>query len=466
MKNGYVIDDDEGMSIGIITSGSYHSQDNIYGLRHWKASQANAYMNAMFQTNFTEEHKLTTGISMNHDTYRETITGEFKNTGFPSSIPATTGMDLSRRETSIGAFAEYDYKPNEKLSLLIGLRYDIVFLQYLLSHNPETETLLEYHDYSPRHQHLPTPRVNIRYSPWEWWTIRASVGMGYRMPNALADNAAYIPSSRTLQIKWNLFDNNIKLGKCDVESAVNTGLTTTFHIPIGDRELQLSAEYYYTYFISCLNADIETNGILRVNNTQYTGRAYAHTMQAEASMEILRGWTMTLAYRLNDSRQTVYSPQHQMYAIRERPLQNRWKGIITTSYQTPLKHWQFDFTAQFNGEGRMPEQFVIPTGSTQYYTKTVTERLSNGHTPFYTKSQSELIYHRWYPQLLAQITKYWRTCSPYVGAENMSNFTQDQPVIGANEPFGDDFDASQVWAPVTGWKIYAGFRWNFNKKEE
>ena len=38
MKNGYVFDADLGTSIGIITSASYHNQQNTYGSRQWNAA--------------------------------------------------------------------------------------------------------------------------------------------------------------------------------------------------------------------------------------------------------------------------------------------------------------------------------------------------------------------------------------------------------------------------------------------
>ena len=71
----------------------------------------------------------------------------------------------------------------------------------------------------------------------------------------------------------------------------------------------------------------------------------------------------------------------------------------------------------------------------------------------------------WYPQLMAQITKYFRTCSLYLGAENMTNYRQTNPIIGWEDPFGPDFDASMVYAPTSGWKIYLGFRYDLEKKE-
>jgi hypothetical protein len=139
-------------------------------------------------------------------------------------------------------------------------------------------------------------------------------------------------------------------------------------------------------------------------------------------------------------------------------LQNKFKGIISTSYQTPLKTWQFDLTAQFNGPGRMPDGFVAPAGSNQYYTDGMGQ-----------------IHHKWYPQLLGQITKYFRTCSIYLGAENITNYTQDNPILGTTiehnnhqlvDPSSPTFDASMIWAPIHGWKLYLGFRWALERDDE
>ena len=74
--------------------------------------------------------------------------------------------------------------------------------------------------------------------------------------------------------------------------------------------------------------------------------------------------------------------------------------------------------------------------------------------------------YRWYPQLMAQITKYWRHCSLYLGGENLTNYKQKNPIIAPDNPFGTDFDASMLYAPISGFKIYLGFRYNLEKKEE
>ncbi|MBR2451083.1 MAG: TonB-dependent receptor [Paludibacteraceae bacterium] len=423
MKNGYVFDQETGMSIGIIASASYHNQQNSYGSRQWNAAQTNAYLNAIFQTGFDDSatdlwddhsHNLSAGLSVNYDGYQEELS-------LLSPID-----NLNRWEMTPGVFAEYTYTYKDKITLLVGIR----------------------EDYSTRYGFFTTPRMNLRYAPFEWWTLRGSVGLGYRSPNAIADNAAYLSSNRIYH-----FDE-VNLAQ---ERSMNTGLSTVFYIPMGNKELQLSGEYYYTRFLDGVIADMDRDlhGVTLYNMHDVADAQYfSHNWQVEANMEILRGWTMTAAFRYTDVKQTSFNTATNEYLLRDKPLQNKFKGIITTSYQTPLKTWQFDLTAQFNGEGRMPDGFVIPEGSKQY-------RMHNGY-----------IYHKWYPQLLGQITKFFRTWSIYLGAENMTNFTQDNPIVGSK--IGDtqfvntqsaNYDASMIWAPIHGWKLYLGFRWALERAE-
>ena len=428
MKNGYVFNQDLGTSIGVIASVSYHNQQNTYGLRQWNAAQTNAYLNAIFQTSFDDsaidpwdnhQHKLSAGLSVNYDKYDESL----------SAIALSPNSHItSQMEVTPGVFAEYTYTYKDKLTLLAGIR----------------------EDYSTRYGFFTTPRMNVRYAPFEWWTIRGSVGLGYRTPNAIADNAAFLASNRVYNIHAELAQ----------ERSMNTGVSTVFYIPMGKRELQLSGEYYYTKFLDGVITDMDCSlhGITLYNMHDVDGAQYfSHNWQVEATMEILRGWTMTAAFRYTDVKQTTFNVVANEYLLRDKPLQNKFKGIITTSYQTPLKTWQFDLTAQFNGEGRMPDGFVVPIGSKQYFTDEIGQ-----------------IHHQWYPQLLGQVTKFFRTWSIYLGAENMTNFTQDNPIVGATvehnghkyiDPSSTSYDASMIWAPIHGWKLYLGFRWSLDRPE-
>jgi hypothetical protein len=63
-----------------------------------------------------------------------------------------------------------------------------------------------------------------------------------------------------------------------------------------------------------------------------------------------------------------------------------------------------------------------------------------------------------------QVTKYYRYWNLYAGAENLLDYTQDHPVLDAERPFGNEFDATRIWGPVMGRRFYAGIRITLNHK--
>ncbi len=386
MKNGYVFDHEKGTSIGIITNATYHNQQATYGDKAYNADQWNAYLNAIFQTSWTDMHKLSTGISFNFDRYNESWY-------YGKNLPEN---NLIRYEYVPGIFAEYTFNWKDKFIMLAGLRAD----------------------YHSAYGAFVTPRLNIKYNPWDFLHFRASVGKGYRTPNVLAENNNLMASSRQMVIADDL----------KMENAWNYGLSITGYVPIAGRELTLSAECYYTDFINQVVVDLDTDPH-KVLFYNLNGRSYACSAQIEASMEVFKGFTATLAYRHTDVKSTYNG------ILREKPLSNRFKGLATFSYQTPLKKWQFDFTTQVNGGGRLPDTYLIDG------------------VPAWEESFKP------YVILNAQITKYFRSWSIYVGAENMTNYTQKNPIIAADMPFGDNFDATMIWGPVDGYKVYLGMRW-------
>lgn len=432
LKNGYVFDEESGSSVAIITAVSYHNLDNHYGKRDWQANHWNAYLNAIYQGNWEggglvdNDHRLSAGLSVNFDRYYDyntnNIFGELTSTSYRLT-PRKGWSWIVTPELTPGIFAEYSYKYAEILSVVAGLRVD----------------------WSSMYGFFVTPRANVRYSPFEWWTIRASAGMGYRSPLLIADNANLLPSSRLIMFT----PLQSKTNGLQQEKALNTGFSTTFYIPLGSKQLQLSAEYYYTHFFETLIVDLDANpGAAYIYNLSSRPelRSFSHCAQVEATMEVLPGWTWTAAFRWTDVEETTFSRENGTWLLRPKALSSRYKGVITTSYQTPGKTWQFDVTAQFNGITRMPDGFVA-LGD-----------LGGGY-----KNPTVLT---WYPQLMAQVTKYWQTCSLYLGAENMTNFRQYNPIVNSFNPFSYGFDASMVFGPTTGWKIYLGFRYDLKTHDE
>jgi outer membrane receptor for ferrienterochelin and colicin len=397
MKNGYVFNHEKGTSIGTIVSGSWHHQNALYGhpndkynAKVYDGKQGNLYANFIFQTYFTDAHKLSTGISLNLDNYNELIAIPLINSIFERTYPKT--------EFVPGIFAEYTLNINEELVLLAGLRGD----------------------YSTEYGFFATPRLHLKYNLAEFLHLRASAGKGYRSPNVWAENNYLFASSRNIYLADEL----------KMEEAWNYGTSLQFYIPMFGREMSLSGEWYYTNFINQVVVDMDSNPH-QVIFSNLDGKSYASSIQVEMNMEILKGLTLTAAHRITDVKTTING------VLREKPLTNKYKALITTSYQTPLKKWQFDYTVQFNGGGRLPDPDAVnPQWETAF---------------------------KPYTMMNAQVTKYFKTWSVYVGSENLTGFVQKNPIIDVQNPFGADFDASLVWGPMHKRKLYIGFRWALDR---
>jgi len=65
----------------------------------------------------------------------------------------------------------------------------------------------------------------------------------------------------------------------------------------------------------------------------------------------------------------------------------------------------------------------------------------------------------------AQLTKYFRKWSAYIGAENITGSRQHDAIISADNPFSEYFDSGMIWGPVHGRKLYAGFRFALDREQ-
>ncbi|MCE4566565.1 TonB-dependent receptor [Maribellus sp. CM-23] len=264
-----------------------------------------------------------------------------------------------------------------------------------------------------------TPRMHFRYHFADHFTIRTSAGKGYRTANVLSENVYLLSSSRPLQ--WT--DDVMQ------EEAWNYGFAFIQNYTLLGRELTLNAEFFRTSFDSQLIVDRETSADY-VMLTPLQGTSFANSLQFDVRWQPIERLDLLLAYRINNIKQTIGGE------LVDKPLTNDYKGLINLNYTTNLKKWMFDYTVQFNGGGRIPEY---------------PGEVSAGGLAFDP-----------YIVMNTQITKYFRSWSVYFGSENLGDFKQAHPIQGADDPFGPNFDATKVWGPVMGRKVYLGLRFNLN----
>lgn len=386
-KNGYIIDNDRNESVALILSGSYHDQKSNYDKNLFNVYQTNLYGLLMYERNFGKPHKLSLGANINSDKISQSI-----------NIAQLSMGNQPTKETTSGVYAEYTFNLDDKFVALAGVRGD----------------------YSSIHDFFVTPRLHLKYSPTEWLNMRASAGKAFRTVFALPENAFYLASSRQMNIADNLTQ----------EEAWNYGASATFLIPLFSKELSIVAEWYRTDFSKQVVTDIYSDAHA-VNIYNLEGNSYANSYQIEVSYPFFKGFNLLGAYRWNDTKMN-YAGE-----MKRKPLMSKYKAMATASYETPMRKWQFDVTAQFNGGGDMPKADATnPQWNATFKPFTI---------------------------LNAQVTKYFRTWSIYVGGENLTNFKQKNPIIASENPHGTDFDATMIWGPTHGTMLYAGLRFNLYK---
>jgi len=372
MKHAFILDPEHGTNIAMMGSTSMHLLDANYGNNHYSVNQKNAYAQLLFETNFTKQHNLAAGLSMNYDY-----------------------LTKDDKETTPGIYAQYTYNLNDKLVAMAGLRTD----------------------HSSRYGTFVTPRFHLKLTPSEVINLRLSAGKGYRTVHALAENNYLLASGRQLVID-----------DLEQEQAWNYGFSSSLYIPLFGKTLKLNAEYYHTHFNQQAVVDYDSNPT-QIRITNLDGRSYSNTIQVDATYPIVQGLELTAAWRWNDVKCTYGGK------LMEKPLTSRYKGLVTASYKTPLGLWQVDATLQLNGGGRMP----TPVGGLW------AERFHS------------------YEQVSAQITRWFRHFSIYVGGENLTGFRQKQTIINADDPWSSSFDPTMVWGPVHGTVFYTGVRINIGR---
>ena len=390
-KIGYVFKDMPYQSIGFQNAFNSHDQQSYFGLNQYNIKQSSYYSNLIFNSIISNTmNKFATGLNFTYDKYQE-----FVNVN-----------DYSRIDNSVGAFFEYTYDNEDDFSIILGGRID--------NHN-RLGTFL-------------TPRLHVRYNPWEKGVLRFSAGRGKRSANIFAENQPLFASSRTFDV----LDTNGKIYGLNPEIAWNYGLSFAQKFSLFGKSADVGFDFYRTDFQNQVVVDVmqSPQQVLFYN---LNGKSVANSLQLEFNYEIFNHFNLRSAYKFYDVKTDYLSGNYQ------KPLQAKHRFFGNLEYETFIsengKQWKFDYTFNLIGQQQLPNTASNPI---------------NDRLPEFSPS---------YSLMNAQIT---RTFSPtfemYIGGENIGNYTQEKVIIGSENPFGSTFDASIVYAPVFGQMYYAGLR--------
>ena len=308
-----------------------------------------------------------------------------------------------RTEVVPGAFAQYSFIPNKKFVLMAGLRAD--------HHN--------------QHGWLWTPRLHMKWQILEQTSLRGTFGKGYRSANPYIEHTAYMASSRAL----------VREEEFRMEEAVNTGASLTQTFMIRGNESTFAIDYYFTRFLNQIIADADRSPYA-VYFYNLKGESYSHAIQSSLTLMPVTRLEVLLAYRYNHVMETTNG------LLQEKAMSSPHKALLNIHYATRYERWKFDFTTQWNGRSRLPDASQLPEAL----------RHPDEAPSFFV--------------INAQLSRQFKHWEWYLGAENIGNYTQEQAIIDAENPFGPYFDASIVYAPLTGRMFYAGCRYILKEKHQ
>lgn len=384
-----------GTSVGLQLSNINHDQDAGFGPRTYTGKQTSFYANLIFQTFIGNTSNI---VKAGASELIDNYDEQF------------AGINYKRTEQVPGIFAEYTYIHGDKFTAVAGLRAD---------NNSLYGAFI-------------TPRLHLRYAPSKNAAFRASIGRAQRTANIFAENMGFMAGNRQFSI---LSHNQDKAYGLDPEVAWNTGANATFKFRIGLREAVLSMDYYYTWFQSQVVVDMEYPNIISFYNLH--GSSFAHGFQAQIDYELIHNLDLRAAYRYYNIMTTYSESGTGASELKEKPLTPPHRAFLNVAYKT-RSNWKFDYTIQWISSQRTP-------GITHNH-----KGLSQGGI---NESPS-------YLQMGAQITKVFSDAfEVYLGGENLTNYMQHDAIVGASDPFGNNFDASMIWGPMMGRNIYAGFRY-------
>ena len=394
LKLGYVFPQLPFQSFGFQFSYSNHDQDSYFGLKKYDINHQSVYSNLLFNSIIGDTRsKFTTGLNFTYDIYDE----------FVNSI------NFSRKEKSFGGFFEYAYDNSDNFSFTSGVRID-------------THNLLGTYI---------TPRLHIRYVPWEKGVLRASIGQGRKSANVFAENQHLFASTRQIDIQ----SSGGKIYGLDPEVAWNYGLSYLQGFNLFNRKGDITFDYYRTHFQNQVVVDWENPQ--RISFYNLDGESYANSFQTEVNYYVDDFTSLRLAYKFYDIETDYFSGKLS------KPLTPNHRLFANISYETKkiddIKQWKFDLTYNFIGEQRLPDTSTNP----------VEYQLGE--------------YSNSYSLLNTQITKvFTEKFEMYFGVENLTDLKQKNPILASDDPFGDSFDSTIIYAPIFGRMLYSGLRFKIN----
>lgn len=321
----------------------------------------------------------------------------YRYTYYDDDTPATLNANHVHLP---GFFVQDEWSVNKKFKALTGLRYD----------------------YDHRHGNIWSPRIALKWSPNNQNILRLNMGTGFRVVNVFTEDHAALSGARDVIIAEEL----------KPERTINTNLNYVKQIPIDMGFINLDVSAWYTYFNNKIIPDYETN----TNQIIYDNLS-GHAVSKGVSLNADATFIFPLKIMAGISFMDVSTFDENEFGeeVKERQLlTEQVTGTWSISYSFDRIGLSLDYTGNIYGPMRLPivENDPRPDNSP------------------------------WWSLQNIQVTKKIKSgLHMYGGVKNLLDFTPpDNSILGADDPFGDQFDPTYVYAPFQGTRGFIGLRYN------
>ncbi|MCU0416370.1 MAG: TonB-dependent receptor [Cytophagaceae bacterium] len=374
-----------------------HRQNSVYGITPFIAHQWIQFTQLVWNKKI-QHHALLLGLA-NRITYYDDDT--------PATVvPSEVYQPI---QPLPGMFVQDTWSLGKRWQLLGGVRYD----------------------YHSIHGGILTPRLGWRFLRKEEESIRLNIGSGFRTVSVFTEDHAALTGSRDVVLKETL----------SPERSWNANLNYLKQWHFKKSFAVVDVTFFYSYFTNKIIPDYTTN----VNQIIYEN-LQGYAVSSGATLNLEYNFPFPLKCRGGLTWMDVYSVDHTTAESKIRPvLTERMNGSFMVSYTLQRLGLTVDYSGNFTGSMLLPIQ------------------ANDFRAP-----ESPL----WSIQNI-QVTKKWNErWECYGGVKNLLNYLPPAYSImrpfdpfdkNANDPItnpnGYTFDATYMYAPNQGIRIFFGFRY-------
>ena len=392
-------------------SWSSHWQDSYYGADPYRATQHIGFLNLIRQGR-AGRHEWLAGLTSRYQYYDDnTVATEVEAPGAPRNQP--------EQQYIPGLFAQDEWRFHARWTLLGGARLDHYNVHGLIF----------------------SPRLNLRYKPGTWTTLRLNWGTGFRTVNLFTEDHAFITGQRSVEVASAL----------EPERSQNLTLNFNHVYTLGKGQGSVDLDAFYTYFTDKILPDYSQPGKIVYDNSP------GHAVSTGLGLTVNGQWGKAVSAQLSGNWQRVVQTEPDAQGVwqtRRVEFAPQWGAVAVLNFEWEKPALLFAYNFRLTGPMALPAVYDLDA-SGQPLPEPRPE-----HSPAFALHN-------------LQITKTipaWK-CRIYGGMQNLFDYRQPvSPLTGFDDPtaapgFSEHFDTAYAYSTLHGREFYLGLKWEFGGRE-